>query len=574
MVNFLSSNADRILAALDKSMAIIEFDLSGKILSANVNFCELMEYKPQEIIGQHHRIFVEPDHARSAEYAAFWAKLARGEFECDEFKRIGKNGKEVFIRGNYNPILNGNGKPLKVVKFCNDITATKLSQMENSAKMAAIDRAQAIIEFDIDGTIRTANPNFLSALGYTLSEVIGRHHSIFVEPAFVKSPDYQAFWTKLRAGEFVADEFTRIGKDGRPVYIQASYNPIFDFNGRIVKVVKFATDVTGRVVAVRRLGAALGALAEGDLGSGIDEAFASGLDPIRQSFNTSVETLQGAMKVVRHNADVIQSGSEHIRAASDDLARRTEQQAAAIEETSAALAEMTTSVRLSSRRADEVGDLVSRTKAEAEQSGSIVTKAVEAMGKIEESSDRIGNIIGVIDEIAFQTNLLALNAGVEAARAGEAGRGFAVVAQEVRGLAQRSAEAAKEIKSLISTSRHQVEEGVEFVGRAGESLQGIVDKVAEIDTHVHAIVASARSQASGLSEINVAVGTLDKGTQQNAAMVEESTAACNELSAEVNSLNKLLGQFKIDGAERTRNVPPRHATSPVHDLHSRVARAF
>ncbi|WP_279480741.1 PAS domain-containing methyl-accepting chemotaxis protein [Aureimonas sp. SK2] len=566
MSALFASDADRLLAALDLSMAIIEFDLDGKILRANRNFCDVMGYAENELVGRHHSMFLDPAYAASPEYVAFWAKLRGGEFECDEFRRLAKGGREVFIRGNYNPVMNRSGKPTKIVKFANDITATKRSQIDSVAKMAAIDRSQAVIEFTLQGEIVTANAAFLSALGYSLDEVVGRHHSMFLERAEVAAPSYAALWTKLRDGEFVSGEFRRIGKNGREVFIQASYNPVLGLDGKVAKVVKFATDVTGRVRAVTSLGIALEHLAEGNLRERIDQPFNAALDPIRESFNGSVETLEGAMVAITRNASTIQANAESIRTASDDLARRTEQEAAAVEEISAALSEMTNGVRTASRKAEEAGELVARTRQEAEQSGSIVGGAVEAMGKIEGSSDRIGSIIGVIDEIAFQTNLLALNAGVEAARAGEAGKGFAVVAQEVRGLAQRSAEAAKEIKELISTSRRQVEEGVELVGRAGTSLQSIVGKVAEVNEHVGSIVQAVRNQAQGLSEINAGVGTLDRSIQKNAAMVEESAAACAELSNEVNALNAMIGKFEL-GAPGRRG-------SPVHALQKRIAGGF
>ncbi|WP_280137223.1 PAS domain-containing methyl-accepting chemotaxis protein [Aureimonas sp. Leaf454] len=569
MLNLFASHSRRVLSALDRSMAIIEFDPSGRILRANGNFCDLMGYEPAEIAGRHHRIFVDPTEAASSDYEGFWARLRGGDFQSDDFRRIAKDGRDVFIRGNYNPVADGAGRIVRIVKFASDVTAARLIQMEAAARNDAVDRAQASIEFTLDGTILGANANFLAAIGYEREEILGRHHAMFVDPEDAASQAYRDFWTKLRDGHFVADEFRRIAKGGREIFIQASYNPLFDSRGRVVKVVKFATDVTPRVKAVTRLGSALGGLANGDLDETIVETFTRDLDPIRQSFNASVSTLKGAMKAIRLNGEGIQSDTDQIRMAADDLARRTEQQAAALEETSAALAEMTSTLRQSSRRADEAGDLVSRTRTQAEQSGLIVTRAVDAMGEIETSSNEIGTIIGVIDEIAFQTNLLALNAGVEAARAGEAGRGFAVVAQEVRGLAQRSAEAAKAIKGLISTSRHQVEVGVDLVGRAGESLKAIVEKVGEIDAHVAAIVESSRRQARGLGEINAAVTTLDSGTQQNAAMVEESTAACNELSREVHALNRRLGQFKID---EERPSPAGNA-SPVHDLRARLSRA-
>ncbi|WP_168990410.1 methyl-accepting chemotaxis protein [Aureimonas flava] len=569
MTALFASESDRILAALDRSMAIIEFDLDGRILRANRNFCDLMGYAESEIVGRSHSLFVDAAHAASPEYAAFWAKLRRGEFECDEFRRLAKGGREVFIRGNYNPIVNRAGKPVKIVKFANDITQTKLSQIDSAAKIAAIDRSQAVIEFTLEGQVVTANPAFLGALGYTLEEVVGRHHSLFVDAAYAASPEYAAFWAKLRGGEFVSDEFRRLGKNGCEVFIQASYNPVLGLDGKVAKVVKFASDVSDRVRAVRALGEALVTLSQGNLRNRLDTPFGKALDPIRQSFNGSVETLEQTLIAISGNGSTIQSSADGIRTASDDLARRTEQDAAAIEEISAALGAMSAGMRVASVKAGEAGELVSRTRREAEQSGSIVGGAVEAMGKIQVSSDRIGSIIGVIDEIAFQTNLLALNAGVEAARAGEAGRGFAVVAQEVRGLAQRSAEAAKEIKTLISTSRNQVAEGVDLVGRAGQSLQNIVEKFAAVNDHVTTIVEAVRSQAEGLGEIETGMGTLDRSIQRNAAMVEESAAACAELSTEVGALNAMIGRFEVSQP----GAAPRRG-SPVHALHARLASGF
>jgi methyl-accepting chemotaxis protein len=298
--------------------------------------------------------------------------------------------------------------------------------------------------------------------------------------------------------------------------------------------------------AVEALADALGRLSNGDLVHRIETPFAGDLDRLRTDFNSSMTKLHDALAAVGYNARSIDANAEEIRQSADNLARRTEQQAASVEETAAALEEVTTTVKDSARRAEEVGGLVSRTRTGAEKSGEVVGKAVAAMTGIEKSSHEISNIIGVIDDIAFQTNLLALNAGVEAARAGEAGKGFAVVAQEVRELAQRSAEAAKQIKGLITASGDQVKHGVELVNETGQALAVIVREVQEINGHVNAIVTAAREQSTGLHEINQAVNVMDQGTQQNAAMVEEQTAASHALATEAADLTALLAQFRID----------------------------
>ncbi|TNM66430.1 methyl-accepting chemotaxis protein [Aliirhizobium smilacinae] len=539
------SSSDQVLNALDLSMAIIEFDLEGRILKANKNFCDLMGYQPQEIIGKHHSLFVESSYVKSQDYTAFWNALRKGQFFSNDFKRIAKGGREVFIRGNYNPVKNSSGKVIKVVKFANDITESKLHALDSAAKIDAISRAQATIEFNTDGTIIGANENFLSTLGYGLSEIVGRHHRMFVDQAYAASPDYARFWERLLSGEFVAGEFTRIGKGGRNVFIQASYNPVFDDTGRVIKVVKFATDVTQRVENVERLASCLTKMADGDLSQTIETPFIASLEKLRIDFNTASAKLREAMAMVSDNARAIASSSSEVRVAADDLAHRTERQAASVEETAAALEEITTTVKDSSKRAEESGSLVNRAKADAERSGEIVRQAITAMDSIDNSSREISNIIGVIDEIAFQTNLLALNAGVEAARAGEAGKGFAVVAQEVRELAQRSASAAKEIKALITTSGNHVANGVDLVSKAGAALQEIGGHVHQINSDIIAIIDASREQSLALGNINHAINEVDQGTQQNAAMVEQQTAASRSLANESQALFALLEQFRF-----------------------------
>ncbi len=575
------SVADAVLRALDKSLAIIEFDPTGTILTANDNFCAAMGYGLSEIKGRHHSMFVEPRYADSSEYKAFWAKLGRGEYDAAEYLRFAKGGKEIWIQASYNPVRNARGKVVKVVKVASDITAEKFRNADFEGKITAISRVQAMIEFKPNGDIVEANENFLNTVGYTMQDIKGRHHRMFCDPAYTQSAEYAEFWRKLAGGELISDEFKRIGKGGKEVWIQASYNPIFDANQRVIKVVKFATDITERVNAVNEIAAGLEQLANNNLETRLDRPFGPAFESLRGNFNRSLESLQAAMTQMAESASSIQIGSAEISGATDDLSKRTEQQAASLEETAAALDEITATVKRSADGARRANESASAAKDDAQRSGEVVGDAVAAMGEIEVSSGKISQIIGVIDEIAFQTNLLALNAGVEAARAGDAGRGFAVVAQEVRALAQRSADAAKEIKALIAASSEQVKRGVKLVGDTGEALNGIAVKVTEIDTLIADMSLSAQEQATALSQVNAAVNQMDQVTQQNAAMVEEATAAANGLKDQANQMASLMGDFRTGGGSRPAARPQlakpgrsSPAGNPVRQAQAKLATAL
>lgn len=567
------ADARNLLDALSRSQAIIEFDLDGNILTANENFCNALGYQRSEIVGRHHRIFCDADYTSSGEYTRFWENLKSGSFNASEFKRIRKDGTAVWIEASYNPIMR-RGKAYKVVKFATDITEKKIKAAEESSKLDAISKSQAVIEFSPQGEILHANANFCNALNYDLSEIIGRHHRIFCDQTYTTTTEYAEFWRSLARGEFASDEFVRYGKAGKEVWIQAAYNPILNDKGEVTKVVKFATDVTPRMTAIGALGRSLRALADGNLTQSLNTPFVLSMEKLRGDFNEVIARLRETMLTVAANSAGIASGSSEIRSAADQLSQRTEQQAASLEETAAALEEITTTVSDSAKRADEAGRLVSRTKENAELSGEIVHKAISAMDSISKSSGEITNIIGVIDDIAFQTNLLALNAGVEAARAGEAGKGFAVVAQEVRELAQRSASAAKEIKNLITTSGQHVSSGVDLVGQTGTALKNIVEQVGEINTNVQAIVEGAREQASGLIEINSTINLMDQATQKNAAMVEETTAASHGLAREAEALRNILSHFQIDDGQPLRPYDSGGHGSPVHRLVGNVRAAL
>jgi len=540
------------VAAINRALAVIEFELDGTIITANPNFLGALGYSLEEIQGKNHSMFVEPAYKASPDYAQFWENLRRGQFQRAEYKRIGKDGREVWIQASYNPIFDARGRPFKVVKYATDVTEQKLRNADFSGQIEAIGKSQAVIAFNMDGTIITANANFLNALGYTLDEIKGKHHSIFVEPEYGRSTDYREFWAALNRGQFQAAEFKRIGKGGRAVWIQASYNPINDLNGKPFKVVKYATDITGMVTTrqenergMAECVEVLKAVADGDLTRTMRLNYNGTFGQIQTALNATIEQLAKLVTNITAAANSINGAAAEVSSGSTDLAERTEQQASSLEEIAASMEELGATVRTSSDNAQRANRMASDARDAAAKGGVVATSAIEAMKAIAEASRRITEIIGVIDEIAFQTNLLALNAAVEAARAGDAGKGFAVVAQEVRVLAQRSAQASREIKTLIAASSERVDSGSKLVQHAGEAMQAILHSVEEVDQTIARIAAGASDQAQGIGGVNQAVSHLDAMTQQNAALVEESAAAAESLRDQAQKLTEAVAWFKL-----------------------------
>ena len=567
------------LDALSRSQAMIEFSLDGTILTANPNFLAAMGYALSEIAGKHHSMFVEPGYAQSGAYQDFWARLRRGEYNAAEYKRLGKGGNEVWIQASYNPVLDGAGKPFKVLKIATDVTAEKIISADNTGKLNAISKSQAVIEFDLTGKILTANENFCAVLGYRPDEIVGRHHRMFVQAEDAASPEYKAFWDKLARGEYQAAEYKRIGKGGNEVWIQASYNPIFDLNGKPYKVVKFATTLSGRK-ACGVLGTALARLADGELSTRIETIFEGEIDTVRKGFNEMAARVSSIMSKLCETSSVLKTATGEILSGANDLADRTTRQAAAIEETSATMEELSNTVRDNAKRTEAASQNSQTLSDAASSTGDVMSEANLAMERISSSSAKISNIIGMIDDIAFQTNLLALNASVEAARAGDAGKGFAVVAVEVRRLAQSAAGASSDVKALVEQSATEVSTGSKLVSSAAAKLDAMVEGVRQSGNLIAEIASATQKQSTSLGEVTVTIREMDEMTQHNAALVEEMNAAIEQTENQARELDQIVEVFTLEDEEPgTRAVkapsarPAPESSNTVKQLQARAGSA-
>lgn len=508
------------LAAIRRSQAVIEFDPGGVILWANANFLNTMGYTLSEVQGKHHRMFCDPDYAEGAEYRRFWTELAEGKFHAGEFKRFGRAGREVWIQASYNPVFDEAGRCYKVVKVAADITAKKF------AEEAALDRAQAVVEFNMDGIIQSANQNFLSLMGYSLEEIKGRHHSMFVTHEYKESEDYRRFWRDLSKGILQSNDYERVGKGGKLLWVQCIYNPIFDLNGRPYKIVKFVTDITAR-------------------------------KELQKQAEEFQRMLRENMSAIGSTASVLASSSEELTSVSDQIGISADETTKQTQLVSAASNEVDQNVQTVAAGAEQMSASIKEISRSATNAMKVTNQAVDmsrmtaqTMKRLEESSNEIGKIIKVITSIAQQTNLLALNATIEAARAGEAGKGFAVVATEVKELARQTARATEDIGRKVDSIQGETQAAVKAITEVSEVINQINDISNSIASAVEEQTASTAeisrnvaNAAQSTAEISGNISRVADAARQNSEGAKQTKQAAQELARTAAELQQLVSQF-------------------------------
>ncbi|MCG8527325.1 MAG: PAS domain-containing methyl-accepting chemotaxis protein [Opitutales bacterium] len=504
------------MLAIDNSMAYIEFDAQGVIKDANKNFLGAVKYELDEIVGKHHRIFCDEVYRQSREYEQFWEELRAGKTQTNEFQRIAKDGSIIWIQASYSPVTDDTGTVKGVIKIATDITEVKVESINKQRQLEENYRNQAVIEFDQNGICQDANENFCRAMGYSLNEIKGQHHRMFVEESYSNSHEYEQFWRNLRDGKFQTAEFKRFGKGGREVWIQATYNPMFDVNGNVCKVIKFATDITKRKQAE--------------------------------------ESLKITLVKIGENSAELDKASQEITAISSQMSNNSQQTADKANAVSSAAEQVSSNVANVATSSEEISSSVKEISMNAQNAAKVGNQAVEvseqANLKIENlgnSSDEIGKVIKSITSIAQKTNLLALNAAIEAARAGEAGKGFAVVANEVKELARQTAAATEDISGKIEAIQQDTGDVVDSIAKIREIINQINDNqntiasaVEEQTATVNEVARNASEASKGSNDIAKNISDVSKGADEASAGAKQTSSAAENLAQLAANLNLIV----------------------------------
>ena len=561
----------RILA-VERSRCVVEFDMSGHVLTANNNFLKAFGYTLDEIEGLSYELFSEAGERGSLTQKELWSGLNRGEFYSGEYKQMGKEGRLIWLQATWNPVLGLNGTPYKVAVFASDITLAKHAAVDYKSQIEALSQSQAMIEFELDGTILSANSNFLGLLGYRLEEIKGRKHSMFIEENERGTQAYADFWADLNEGKFQFGQYKRIGKGGKVVYIQATYNPVFDLNGKVHKVFKLASDATEqakfrlqaeerheqeRQIALERqtridsLLEVVAAAAKGDLtreinltGEDVAGQIGAGLTKFLSDLRKSIASIGQTATRVASSSEELSTIAQHMTGGAQNAAEQANGVSVASEQVSsnvsivaASSEEMLASIREISKSASEAARVAKKAVGLADST----TQTISELGL---SSQEIGKVIKVITSIAQQTNLLALNATIEAARAGEAGKGFAVVANEVKELAKETARATEEISQKIDAIQNDTKAAVKAIGDMSEIINQVDDISSTIASAVEEQTATTNEIGRNVTEAARGTTEITHSIKLVAASAEETTVAARGIEEAARTLTATAGQLE------------------------------